>query len=110
MSNKNMIFKSDALQKVKLVMFERTMLPESEMKKGIGGKKEFIKTGKEVEYTTYTFRDGAGDKLVLLSRENGYRSLEGKTVDIELDVKHNEFTKKTQTKLASVRESENLDL
>jgi len=99
-----MIFKSDSLQKVKLIMFEKTMLPESEMKE-ISGKKEFVKTGKETEFTTYTFRDGMGDKLVLLSKDNSYRSFEGEIVDIEIDVKHNEFTKKTQTKLASVRKS-----
>jgi len=100
-----MIFASDKLQKVKLVMYEKTMLPESEMREE-GGKKSFVKTGKEVEMTTYTFRDGAGDKLILLSKENGYRNLEGEVVDITLDVKFNDFTKKAQVKLASVTKSD----
>jgi len=101
-----MIFKADAIQKVKLMLWEKTMLPESEMQTNSAGKKEFIKTGKEVEMTTYTFRDAMGDKLVFLSKENGYRSLEGEVVDIELDVKYNEFTKKPQVKIASVRKAD----
>jgi len=100
-----MIFSADKLQKVKLMMWEKTMLPESEMK-DVDGKKSFIKTGREVEMTTYTFRDGMGDKLEFLSKENGYRALEGETVDIEIDVKLNNFTKKIQTRLASVRKSQ----
>lgn len=98
-----MIFKTASLQNVKLVMFERTMMPESTMKE-VDGKKSFVKTGSEVEMTTYTFRDGMGDKFVTLSKNNDYRSLEGKLVDIELDIKLNEFTRKPQLKLASVRE------
>lgn len=99
-----MIFKTASLQKVKLVMFERTMLPESTMKE-VDGKKSFVKTGQEVEMTTYTFRDGMGDKFVILSKENGYRNLEGETVDIELDIKLNEFTRKPALKLASIRKA-----
>lgn len=86
-----------------MVMFERTMMPESTMKE-VDGKKSFVKTGGEVEMTTYTFRDGMGDKFVVMSKDNSYRTLEGKLVDVELDIKMNEFTRKSQIKLASVRE------
>jgi len=101
-----MIFKSSNLQAVKLVMFEKVMMPESEMKEGSDGKKTFVKTGKEVEMTAYTFRDGFGDKLEFTSKENGYRNLEGEIVDIEIDVKLNSFTRKIQTKLSSVKKSQ----
>lgn len=100
-----MIFTTDSLQKVKLVMWERTMMPESEMKE-VSGKKSFVKTGKEIEMTTYTFKDSAGDKLELTSKENNYRTLEGEIVDITLDVKLNNFTKKLQTRLARVEKSQ----
>jgi len=102
-----MIVRNDVMNQVKLVMFERTMMPESTMET-VNGKKEFVKTGKEVEMTTYTFRDGFGDKLVMLSKENGYRDLEGELVDITLDVKYNDFTKKTQTKLVGVQKAKQL--
>jgi len=88
------------------MMFEKTMMPESEMKEGTDGKKSFVKTGKEIEMTTYTFRDGAGDKLEFLSKENSYRDLEGEIVDISLEVKLNNFTKKLQTKLVSVSKTD----
>jgi len=102
-----MIFRSDALQKVKLIMFEKVEMPESEMKENEKtGKKEFIKTGKKVEMTSYTFRDAFGDKLVLLSKNNEYRNLEGETVDIEVELKHNAFTNKTQVSLAQVRKAQ----
>lgn len=104
-----MIFKLDGLQKVKLVMWEKTNLPESKMV-DVEGKKGFQKTGKEIEHTTYSFRDGSGEKLVFLSKENGYRDFEGEFVDIEIDVKYNEFTKKTQTRLSSCRKASNLDV
>jgi len=100
-----MIFKTANLQNVKLVMFERTMMPESTMKE-VDGKKSFVKTGNEVEMTTYTFRDGMGDKFVTMSKDNSYRTLEGEMVDIELDIKLNEFTRKAQIKLAAVRKAD----
>jgi len=83
-----------------MVMFEKTMLPESEMKE-VDGKKQFVKTGKEVEMTTYTFRDSFGEKMVALSKDNSYRNLEGSIVNIVIDVIFNDFTKKNTVKLVS---------
>lgn len=100
-----MRLKSDSLQKVKLVMWEKTMLPDSDMKE-VNGKKVFEKNGKETEFTTYTFRDGFGEKLVVLSKINDYRALEGAEVEIELDLAYNDFSKKTQVKLASVKKAD----
>lgn len=88
-------------------MFERVDMPESKMEEGADGKKKFVKTGNKVEMTSYTFRDGFGDKLVLMSKENGYRALEGAIVDIEVELKHNSFTNKTQVSLGKVSKSEN---
>jgi len=95
---------STELEGVKLLMFERTLMPESNMQV-VNGKKEFVKTGKDIEMTTYTFRDSFGDKLVFVSKDNNYRTLEGDLVDIVIDVVFNDFQKKNQVKLVSVSKS-----
>lgn len=95
---------SSTLDSVKLVMFERTMMPESEMKV-VNGKKEFIKTGKEVENTTYTFRDSFGDKLIIMSKNNSFRTLEGEVVDLVIEVAYNDFQKKNRVSLVSCSKS-----
>lgn len=92
------------LEATKLVMFERTMMPES-TQQVVNGKKEFVKTGKEVEMTTYTFRDTMGDKLVFLSKDNSYRDFEGESVDIVVDITYNEFQKRNVVKLISCQKS-----
>jgi len=85
-------------------MWERTEMPASNYDQE---SKKFIKTGGVMEMTTYTFRDGFGDKLVFLSKNGDYRKLEGSVVDITLDVKLDEFTKKVRTKLLDVVPAEN---
>lgn len=87
-----------------LKMWEKTMMPESNMVEE-NGKKTFKKTGKEVEMTTYTFIDGFGEKLVLLSKDNNFRTLEGKKVDIELEVVFNDFQKKNRVSLGKLQEA-----
>jgi len=103
-----MIFKKECsdLDNVKLVMFERTMLPESIASK-VEGKTVFTKTGKEIEHTTYTFRDSFGDKLILLSLNSDYRAFEGELVDLTVSVVYNEFQKKNNIKLISCSLSKN---
>jgi len=97
-----MRFKSELIQEVKLVMYEKTMLPESNMQE-VNGKKQFVKTGKETEMTTYTFRDGFGEKLVVLSKDNSYRALEGEIVELTIDCVYNDFTKKNRVSLVEVK-------
>lgn len=99
-----MIFTKDSLQKVKLVMFSRKDLPASEMKE-VNGKKTFVKNGLMTEMTEYTFRDESGQTLVLLTKDNSYRTLEGELVDIVIDVSINDFTGKVAVKLVSVQKS-----
>jgi len=86
---------------VELKMWEKTMLPESEMVE-VNGKKAFKKTGKEVEMTTYTFRDSFGDVLVMLSDINTFRALEGEKVNIETEIVFNTFKNQNRVKLANV--------
>lgn len=86
---------------VELRMWEKTMLPESEMVE-VNGKKAFKKTGKEVEMTTYTFRDSFGDVLVMLSDNNTFRALEGEKVDIETEIVFNTFKNQNRVKLVGV--------
>jgi len=98
-----MLFKS-VDKKVELKMWEKTMMPESVMVDSVVNgktKKEFQKTGKEVEMTTYTFRDEFGDKIVVLTKNNDYRALEGARGVIEFNVRLDEFTKKLKTTFSS---------
>lgn len=81
---------------VTLVMWEKTEMDESDYNRET---KKFVKTGRKVEMSTYTFRDGFGDKLVLLSKDNSLRKLEGSKVKLSLDVKLDEFTRKIKTSL-----------
>lgn len=100
MSNKKMIFRP--LDSLELVMWEKTMMPESVIVKGNDGKSSFSKTGKVLEYTTYSFRDSFGDKFVFTSKNNDWRTLEGEQVIISLDLKFDEFKRKTKISLSDV--------
>jgi len=94
-----MLFKT-VDKSVELKMWEKTMMPESTMQE-VDGKKKFVKTGKEVEMTTYTFRDEFGDKLVILTKKNDYRALEGSKGVLEFDIKLDDFSKKIKTSFNS---------
>jgi len=98
-----MIFK--AVEKdVKLKMWERTLMPESSMQE-VNGKKQFVKTGKEVEMTTYIFTDVVGDKLVILSKDNNFRTLEGEEVIITVKIEFNDFAKKNRVTLVGIEKA-----
>jgi len=86
---------------VKLVMWEKTEMPESNMGEK-DGKKVFVKTGKMIEMTTYTFRDFVGEKLVILSKDNAFRAMEGKDVDLTVEVVFNDFQKKNRVSLVKL--------
>jgi len=100
-----MTFHSDKLTKTKLVMWEKTDMPESKLVE-TNGKKSFEKTGKTEEMTTYTFRDGFGEKLVILTKDNSYRALEGEMVDLSVGVVFNDFQKKNRVALISCKKSD----
>jgi len=85
----------------RLKMWERTMMPESKMVEK-NGKREFEKTGHEVEMTTYTLTDEVGDKLVILSKDNSFRQLEGEEVRLILEVVYNDFQKRNRISLAGM--------
>jgi len=65
----------------------------------VSGKWE--KTGKTTEKTTYTLQDLMLEKLVFLG-DNKFRDLVGKDVNIQLDVKYNNFTRATQVSLKNI--------
>ena len=77
------------------------MMPESTMVEK-DGKKQFVKTGNEVEMTTYIFTDTFGDKLVILSKDNNFRTLEGEEVVITLKIEFNDFAKKNRVSLVAI--------
>lgn len=83
---------------VKLVMWEKTDMPESNIVEK-DGKKSFVKTGKMTEMTTYIFRDFSGEKLVILSKDNSFRAMEGKDVTLTISVIFNDFQKKNRVSL-----------
>lgn len=73
---------------VSLKMWEKTMMPESIFQDG-----KYVKTGKKIEQTTYSFIDEWGNKLVFLSDNNNFRKLEGVTGDLWLSLVHDNFNK-----------------
>lgn len=93
------------LENVELVMWEKTMMPESVMSKDEKGKTVFTKTGVKNEYTKYIFRDLVGDKLVFVSKVNDYRNLERKRVDLEIDLSHDDFSGRNKIALKSISPS-----
>jgi len=92
-----------AVEDVKLVMWEKVDMPESVAGKDVAGKTVFNKTGKTIEMTNYIFRDGFGEKLVAMSKDNAYRTLEGEMVDIAVDIQFNDFTKKNKVSLVDCK-------
>jgi len=94
---------------VSMIMWEKTMLPDSVRSVDEKGKTVFTKTGTKTEYTTYTFRDSFGDKLVFTSKNNSYRTWEGKKVIIALEVNFDEFNRKNKVSLNSVEPDNSTD-
>jgi len=90
---------------VVLLMWEKTLMPVSVIEKDATGKTSFKKTGEKVEMTTYTLRDGFGDKIVLLSKENSFRTLEGEKVKILMEVKRDEFKNKNKLSLSEIKKA-----
>jgi len=89
---------------LELKMWKKEMMPEN--LKGADGKFQkdengkFIKSGKEVEYTTYTFRDLTGEVLEIMSAKNDLREQEGKTGLVVLNLTRRSFQGKTETKVS----------
>lgn len=72
-------------------MWEKTMLPETEM---VDGKR--VKTGRKVEATTLTFCDEFGSKLVFLVASLKWRELEGNSGDLQVELAYDDFNKKNK--------------
>jgi len=90
---------------LKLVMWSKVEMPDSDISKDDKGKTVFVKNGKMIEMTEYVFKDGFGDKLQFTTSNNDFRVLEGKLVTLILDVKLDDFTKKIKTKLIGMTEN-----
>lgn len=86
------------IKNLKMVMAEKTDLPDRVKNETTGA---WDKTGKVTEKTTYTFKDILLEKLVVLG-DNKYRDLEGKEVNIQLDIKYNDFGRKISVSLKNV--------
>lgn len=93
------------IENVKLLMWEQTLMKESVATKGTDGKTIFTKTDKDLEYTTYVFRDFVGEKIVLTSKNNSYRTLEGEDVTINLSIKYDDFNRKNKISLTSIEKT-----
>jgi len=90
-------------KQVRLKMWEKTEMPKSIMVEN-NGKKSFQKTGEMIEMTTYYFTDIFGEKLVLTSADNTFRTLEGKEVTVTLDIEFNSFKNVNKIKLVGIEE------
>jgi len=69
-------------------MCEKTMMNESIFSEE---KNAYVKTGKKVEQTTYTFIDEKLNKLVFLSDNIGLRKYEGQTGELYLSLTHDNY-------------------
>lgn len=90
---------------MELKMWEKTLIAEN--LKGTDGKlvKEngkTVKTGKVIEYTTYTFRNIAGEVEKIMSLKSDFRALEGKQVTVSFGINRSEFQGKTECKMSLV--------
>jgi len=90
------------LENIKLVMWEKTDMPESVMSKDEKGKTVFTKTGNKTEKTTYTFKDEFGEKLVFMGN-NDYRNYEGESVTLYLKINYDDFNRRAKVSLDSVQ-------
>jgi len=68
------------------------------------GKTIFTKTDKDLEYTNYIFRDLAGDKIVLMSKNNTFRELEGLECNIDINITFDEFKRRNRYALSLVEQ------
>jgi len=89
------------LSNIVLKMWEKTMMPESVLQDG-----KYVKTGKKLEQTTYTFVDEWGNKLVFLSDNQGLRKSEGKLGVLEVALTHDNFNKINKMKFVDFLSSE----
>jgi len=64
------------------------MMPESIFSEE---KNTYVKTGKKVEQSTYTFVDEWGAKLVFLSADSELRKHEGKQGDLNVSLIHDNY-------------------
>jgi len=87
---------------VELVMWEKTMMAETSLEDG-----KRIKTGKQVEMTTYTFRDEFGSKLVFLSTDSNFRRAERKHGDLFVKLGYDDFKKQNRVRFVGFQEEEN---
>jgi len=78
----------DITLQVQLKMWEKTMMNESIFSEE---KNAYIKTGKKVEQTTYTFVDEVGNKLVFLSDNAKIREHEGETGELFVALTHDNY-------------------
>jgi len=78
------------LKDVTLKMCEKTMMSES-IREEKDGKTSYVKTGKKIEQTTYTFVDENLNKLVFLSDNMSLRKYEGQTGELYLSLVHDNF-------------------
>jgi len=84
------------IKNVTLKMWEKKMLPSTSM---VEGKR--VKTGGQDELTSYVFTDEFGTKLVFLSKNSDYRQLEGHTGELQVELSHDEFTKRNRVAMKS---------
>lgn len=89
------------LQPMYLVLWEKKELPERQ-KNSVTG--EWDKTGKMIEYTTYTFRDEFGETLKFMMLDDGYRKWEGSEVQLTIGITYDDYNNVNKLKLESIEQ------
>lgn len=61
--------------------------------------------GKTIEKTQYTFKDTLTHEKIVLFGKNDFRGFEGKIVNVQVDIKYNDFAKQVKLGLGSISEA-----
>jgi len=85
------------IHSVMLKMWEKKELPRTEM---VAGKR--VKVGDEKEeFTSYSFCDEFGTKLLFLSKGSAYRRHEGQQGTLTVKLEYDDFKKRNKISLVS---------
>lgn len=95
-----MITASTSNQILELVLWENRDLPKSEK----NDKGEWIKTSEKEVFTFYTFRDEFGDVIKFLKKGTDYRHLQGKQVEVIVNLAYDNYNNVTKLTLGQVIE------
>jgi len=87
---------------VTMMMWKKVNMPEK-IRNTVSG--VFEKTGKDTEMTGYYFHDIMGEEIYFVSPKNEFRELLHKSVNVELNVVFDDYSRKNKLSLSNVTEA-----